>query len=807
MSKQAKPAWRKDRFQRAHRLKRAGKRRRHSLDTPIGRKITIDTFLEAFTNALIWDYTRVRASKRALKAPDDLGQLFFQLTPEQQAMCIIAPLVNLAHREWEDDNGRTTNAEVRLREDIGQHLHDRLLMLKRLKIEDKAVRDLKRRKASARTIRATKDLHKRRRRRAISYLQPDWTPKHIHKAGEWLLKVAESVAINGRHVFDYDEDGLLRIADWIKAEFNRLRDEFQRRDQTREPHLTVPSDWTDFRMVYSDRLPQKFLHSYPGNEQALNDAFRRHREFIETNDTSTSFEGVNNRRLDVTVGRTVKSFSELDPKHNGSGRDFEHARGVSAIQRVPVLIDQPMVDLVEKFGPKVLNHKRDKKRYETKERKKIGERDEDILDDDITAARRRGDQKFWLTYSCDFRGRLNAIQRLNYTREDHVRSLFKFARGAHIDRNDLELLEIHCANSYDVSGSWAERFDWVTKNRALIDAVGADPSGTVDEWYKLDKPFRFVAACRELRKAWADQCNFVTHLPLAFDGSCNAFQHYLLIGRIREGAQRVNLINYPDGRRGDVYMDVIERAKSMIQSDKSEWADWWLKNLPIDKKELRKLLKAPVFTSGYGVTDYGVVGQLRDKMDVDVPWHAGTYMADKLEDASEELLPGIKEIKDYIRKLAACCAEYDEPLRWMSPSGFPVINSYHKPINDSVEFLGRELTFAFDWKDELSKDDAIAGSAPNFVHSMEAAHLTRVANAASEEGIDLITVHDSYSGLAPSMRRLSQIVSSQMALMYKTDSLGRLRAQNLSSSRALPEPPEFGDLDPLEIQYQEYLIS
>jgi hypothetical protein len=820
-----KPAWRKDRFARAHRLKRAGKRRRHSLDTPIGRKIAIDTFLQAFTNALNWDFTRTKASERPLKAPNDLGQLFFtHLTPQEQAMCIVAPLLNLAHREWEDDKGHTSNAEVRLREDIGQHLHDRLMMKESLKIEAEEICDLRRRsrakrkglkgdvrekelKLAAWKARETKKLHKRRRRIAITYLQPDWTPEHLHKAGEWLLEAAKSVAINGRHIFDYDEHGLLKIADWIKAEFNRLRDEFQRRDETREPHLTVPPDWTDFFMIYTDRLPAKFTrNAHPETETALIDAFLRHREFVETNDTS--FEGINNRRLGIVGRKTLKSFADLGPHHNGSGRDFEHARGVSAVQRVPLLIDQEMVNLVERFGLKVLDHKRDKKGYNDKEREKIRERDEDILGDDIAAGRRRGNQKFWLTYRCDFRGRLNPIQSLNYGREDHARALFKFSNGMPLGQNGLQWLEIHCANCFGISGSWQERFEWIVEKRDLIKNIASDPPGTVDQWYNLDKPFRSVAACRELAAAWADPLNFVTNLPLAFDATSNALQHYLLIGRIREGAERVNLINYPDGRPGDVYMDVINRAKSMIQTDSGEWADWWRAKIPTDKAKLRKLLKTPVMTSAYGVTDAGVVKQLRDKLGQVMPWHAGSYMAKKLEAAGEDLLPGIKEIKEYIRELATLCAEYDEPLRWTSPTGFPVINRYHESITDSVEFNGRELTFAFRWKDELTKDEAIRGSAPNFVHSLEAAHLARVANSAAEEGIDFIPIHDSYSGLAPQARRLNQIIRVQMPMMYLTyDALGGLRAQNINSNRALPEPPKYGDLNLLEVQNAEYLTN
>src|SRR5262245_61551056 len=104
-------------------------------------------------------------------------------------------------------------------------------------------------------------------------------------------------------------------------------------------------------MVYTDRLPAKFVRgAHPENEKALTDAFLSHREFVETN--GTSFEGVNNRRFredECHNSRPLKSFTELAPQRE-SGRDFEHARGVSAIQRVSLLADQYMVGLLERFG-------------------------------------------------------------------------------------------------------------------------------------------------------------------------------------------------------------------------------------------------------------------------------------------------------------------------------------------------------------------------------------------------------------------------------------------------------------------------
>jgi DNA-directed RNA polymerase len=85
-----------------------------------------------------------------------------------------------------------------------------------------------------------------------------------------------------------------------------------------------------------------------------------------------------------------------------------------------------------------------------------------------------------------------------YEREDHVRSLFRFAHGMQLDPKDLPLLAIHCANCEGSTDKkpWGERVEWADENRSEIQKIAADPIGTFEIWQKVDKPFAFVAAER-----------------------------------------------------------------------------------------------------------------------------------------------------------------------------------------------------------------------------------------------------------------------------------------------------------------------
>ena len=102
---------------------------------------------------------------------------------------------------------------------------------------------------------------------------------------------------------------------------------------------------------------------------------------------------------------------------------------------------------------------------------------------------------------------------------------------------------------------------------------------------------------------------------------------------------------------------------------------------------------------------------------------------------------------------------------------------------------------------KILDEKAQNGAAPNFVHSMDAAHLIRLVLASAEEGItDIATVHDSYACLAPHAKRFNQIIRTQLAILYQTyDPIRTLQDCNSSNVPA----PELGELDPLEVQFGE----
>ena len=144
--------------------------------------------------------------------------------------------------------------------------------------------------------------------------------------------------------------------------------------------------------------------------------------------------------------------------------------------------------------------------------------------------------------------------------------------------------------------------EWAAANRALIEKIAEDPVDTFEAWRDADKPFSFVAACRELARAWADPAGFVTHLPIGFDGTCSGIQHLCMLARDEVAAKLVNLTNADEPQ--DIYGAVIAKTRSALETDENEFARWWRDRLDICKpSHIRKLLKTPIMTFAYSVTE------------------------------------------------------------------------------------------------------------------------------------------------------------------------------------------------------------
>src|SRR5262249_59707055 len=94
--------------------------------------------------------------------------------------------------------------------------------------------------------------------------------------------------------------------------------------------------------------------------------------------------------------------------HQGT---IPHVEGVNTLQRVQFVINDEVLPVVKRFA------------------RKLGKVDKYRFARDIAIAERLSGKTWCVPLNCDFRGRIYGVSDFNFYREDHVRSLFRFAKS------------------------------------------------------------------------------------------------------------------------------------------------------------------------------------------------------------------------------------------------------------------------------------------------------------------------------------------------------------------------------------------
>jgi DNA-directed RNA polymerase len=740
------------------------KRRRLATEVPLGPEATTQVIFQKLADYLTGTFIDADGNPaKPKRPPGNLGKLFAQLEPDYLALAAVSPILDGIYTNWGNRDDGPKCAENKLCDKIGEALRARLVLKGLLdKSPDAdAARDLERHFREGRKARA----------RLLNFHHCDWTVEHCFRAGFWLMESTLQL-----DYFDFDEDHYPIINPKYQDAIDARREEMLRLQLAHKPLTTPPPAWVGWKNYYkSVGLEADFV---------------------------TDYSPVTNRAIEAAF----------------NAGDFEHARAVNILQRTALVIDQRMLAVVNEHALELMNEKTTRKLDGSKKKRQL-RANRNVLRNDIATANTLGNDPFWLPYRCDWRGRLYALPRFHFGREDHVRAVIKFANGLPVggDYHAMRWLHINCANAHGEADkeSFDDRIAWTKENYSLIQRIAEDPSGTFREWRHTDAPFQFVAACMELAGALADPINFETHLPIGMDATANGIQHLALLARDKDAGARVNL--FPSERPQDIYGDVaaLVRAKLFSKKDnRSGLAYWWNRTLcDVGDGVVRKLFKKPVMTIPYGARK--MAGQLEESYpefqrkcnSCSIPPDgAYPYLAKLVKEAARELLFGPMRIMDYVRNLADYRTEREGFLNWKGPTGFPVANEYrdideekdlvpiclYTPVGGQVR-----LKAAISRTGPLNASDARKSAGANFIHNLDASHLARVIIAAAEKlNIEMLANHDCFYALAPLAEVLHKRIPLALVFMhYEYDSLAYLRKQNVVGDDDEPLP-ERGDFEP-----------
>lgn len=417
-------------------------------------------------------------------------------------------------------------------------------------------------------------------------------------------------------------------------------------------------------------------------------------------------------------------------------------------------------------------------------------------------------------YFEDFRGRKYAqTTGINPQGSDMQKALLRFAEGKPVTTTEqVEWFMINGANRFGVDKvSISDRLKWVAEHHEMIMGFARDPIEN-SAWREADSPFQFLAWCFEYADFNAFPGVFRTHLPVGMDGSCNGLQNFSAMLRDGVGGEATNLTPSPIPK--DIYATVAEvvmRKLHNAKADEDGFRDMWIKH-----GVNRSLVKRSVMTLPYGSTRFScadfIVGdylKLGKAPEIPKPLYAraANYLSHFVWAAIGDVVIKARQAMDWLQECAKTLVKRGvTEITWKSPSGFPAVQLYWQKDEHRINTRlcgGTKLVVSRE-SDLVDSNRHRNGIAPNFIHSMDAAHLTLVVVRASQLGIDaLAMIHDDYGTHATDAPLLAKIIREVFVDMYtKGNPLTEFAAQY----EDLPPPPDTGDLVLSEVLNSRYFF-
>ena len=220
-------------------------------------------------------------------------------------------------------------------------------------------------------------------------------------------------------------------------------------------------------------------------------------------------------------------------------------------------------------------------------------------------------------------------------------------------------------------------------------------------------------------------------------------------------------------------------------------------------------------TIPYGVTKKGIATQLiNDKHCQDFIAGSRAAVSDVMTSAILEAMTSVNgkalEIMQYFQSVSGVLANESLPLKWVTPLGLKVTQAYNKTAKSKINtIMGQVIMQVEDSALGLDVGKQALASAPNIIHSLDAAMLQMTVSKLAEKGLeDFAMIHDSYGVHACDVDTLNTTLRQAALDIFGGNVLQDFHDYAQSqTSVTLPSPPELGEYDINEITNAVYFFS
>ena len=421
---------------------------------------------------------------------------------------------------------------------------------------------------------------------------------------------------------------------------------------------------------------------------------------------------------------------------------------------------------------------------------------------------------FYHGYTLDFRGRAYSIcELLSPQSSDFDRGLIMFANGVELTPRGRWWQKVHLANLFDQDKlPFEDRVKWVDDNWKMIEDIAEDPyehREWIDDSVKKNKSFQRLASIFDITRD-----DNLTFIPVQIDGKCNGNQHWSAIVGDTEIAELTGII--PSKEPHDLYQYVADKTTEYCTKtkDSSGWFKEFLKHW--DNIIDRKVTKRPTMCEPYGITFYGIQRYLKEE------GHLDWVSKEKLGGAIVELARAIKASldnslsgpnmgKQYLKDVIEIANDLNKHVEWTTPSGFKVVHYYNKQQKRrslASLFNRKELTFYVKTND-VNPREAMQAISPNFIHSIDAAHMFLTLARIIFYGITSVSmIHDSYGCHANFVDLMRNCLREEFLEIHSENLLEKFKKEVENQLGViLPDPPERGKLELERVLESDYFFA